>query len=131
MSIKAKQVAGVTTLVVAVVLVLSAYHLSTFSELLLAETRSRAVLLKGALFLIAGAIDHEAGVRDVTLLRGLRHAMPITAVAGGVAALSMAGVPLTLGFIAKDGAYEALLHGGEWLRWLLFLTVAPTPGPPG
>jgi len=79
---------------------------------------------KGALFLIAGAIDHESGVRDVTLLRGLRHAMPITAVAGGIAALSMAGVPLTLGFIAKDGAYEALLHGGEWLRWLLFLTVA-------
>ena len=24
----------------------------------------------------------------------------------------MAGVPLTLGFIGKDGAYEALLHGG-------------------
>ena len=59
---------------------------------------------KGALFLVAGAIDHETGVRDITRLRGLRRAMPLTALAAGIAALSMAGVPLTLGFIAKDGA---------------------------
>ena len=67
---------------------------------------------KGALFLVAGAIDHETGTRDITALAGLRRAMPLTAVAGGAAALSMAGVPLTLGFVGKDGAYEALLHGG-------------------
>ncbi len=68
---------------------------------------------KGALFLVAGTIDHETGTRDVTVLAGLRHAMPITTVAGGAAALSMAGVPLTLGFVGKDAAYEALLHGGS------------------
>ncbi len=78
---------------------------------------------KGALFLVAGAIDHETGIRDITRLRGLQSAMPVTAVAGGIAALSMAGVPLTLGFIAKDGAYEALLHDADWSRWLLILTV--------
>ena len=78
---------------------------------------------KGALFLVAGAIDHETGTRDVTVLAGLRRAMPITAVAGGAAALSMAGVPLTLGFLGKDGAYEALLDGGAWSVWLLALTV--------
>mgnify|MGYP006180918369 CR=1 FL=1 len=42
MSIKAKQVAGVTTLVVAIVAILSAYHLSTLSAFLLEETASRA-----------------------------------------------------------------------------------------
>jgi multicomponent Na+:H+ antiporter subunit A len=78
---------------------------------------------KGALFLVAGAIDHETGSRDITVLAGLRQAMPITAVAAGAAALSMAGVPLTLGFVAKDGAYEALLHAGGWSAWLLSLTV--------
>ena len=78
---------------------------------------------KGALFLVAGAIDHETGTRDITALAGLRRAMPMTAVAGGAAALSMAGVPLTLGFVGKDGAYEALLHGGGWSAWLLVLTV--------
>jgi multicomponent Na+:H+ antiporter subunit A len=78
---------------------------------------------KGALFLVAGAIDHETGTRDVTVLAGLGRAMPVTAFAGGTAALSMAGVPLTLGFVGKDGAYEALLHGDGWSAWLLALMV--------
>jgi multicomponent Na+:H+ antiporter subunit A len=78
---------------------------------------------KGALFLVAGAIDHETGTRDVSLLAGLRRAMPLTAAAGGTAALSMAGVPLTLGFVGKDGAYEALLHGTGHVPWLLVLLV--------
>jgi multicomponent Na+:H+ antiporter subunit A len=76
-------------------------------------------LYKGALFLIAGAIDHETGSRDITQLAGLARAMPRTAIAGGVAALSMAGVPLTLGFIAKDAAYESLLGGAPWSSWML------------
>ncbi|MDP3720169.1 MAG: Na+/H+ antiporter subunit B [Acidobacteriota bacterium] len=83
---------------------------------------------KGALFLVAGAIDHETGTRDITVLAGLRKSMPLTAMAGGAAALSMAGVPLMLGFVAKDGAYEALLHGGGGSVWLLALTVAASIG---
>jgi len=83
---------------------------------------------KGALFLVAGAIDHEAGTREITALRGLRKTMPLTAVAGGAAALSMAGVPLLFGFVAKDGAYLALLAGGEWSIWLLTLTVVASIG---
>ncbi len=80
---------------------------------------------KGALFLVAGAVDHETGTREVTALGGLRRAMPRTAIAGGLAALSMAGVPLTLGFVGKDAAYEALLHGGgTWFTALLALMVA-------
>jgi multicomponent Na+:H+ antiporter subunit A len=78
---------------------------------------------KGALFMVAGAIDHETGTRDVTTLAGLRRMMPMTAVAGVAAALSMVGVPLLFGFVAKDAAYEALVHGGGWARWLLALTV--------
>ena len=49
--------------------------------------------------------------------------MPITALAGGAAALSMAGVPLTLGFVGKDGAYEALLQAAGAFPWLLALMV--------
>jgi multicomponent Na+:H+ antiporter subunit A len=78
---------------------------------------------KGALFLVAGAIDHEVGTRDVSVLAGLRRTMPITALAGGAAALSMAGVPLTLGFVGKEGAYEALLHARDWFPWLLAVMV--------
>ena len=80
-------------------------------------------LYKGALFLVAGVIDHETGTRDISTLAGLRKTMPITALAGGAAALSMAGVPLTLGFVGKDGAYESLVHASVWFPWLLALIV--------
>ena len=78
---------------------------------------------KGALFLIAGAIEHEVGTRDISVLSGLRRTMPITALAGAGAAVSMAGVPLTLGFVGKDAAYEALLHASIGFPLLLVLMV--------
>jgi multicomponent Na+:H+ antiporter subunit A len=80
-------------------------------------------LYKGALFLLAGAIDHETNSRDITQLSGLGKAMPRSAIAGGLAALSMAGVPLTIGFVAKDAAYESLVGGGG-SSWLLIAIVA-------
>ncbi len=64
---------------------------------------------KGALFMVAGAIDHETGTRDVRALSGLRHGMPKTAVASGLAAASMMGLPLFFGFFGKELFYEA-----EW-----------------
>ncbi len=72
-------------------------------------------LYKGALFLVTGAIDHESGTRDITLLSGLRRAMPITATAAILAGLSMASLPPFLGFIGKELLYEATLesHGLE------------------
>lgn len=55
-------------------------------------------LFKGALFMVAGIIDHETGTRDVTKLGGLRKAMPITFAAALGAAISMAGLPPFLAF---------------------------------
>jgi multicomponent Na+:H+ antiporter subunit A len=72
-------------------------------------------LYKGALFLVAGAVDHEVGSRDVSLLGGLRRAMPITTAAAGLAALSMAGLPPALGFISKELFYETGLEFGAGL----------------
>ncbi len=75
-------------------------------------------LYKGALFMIAGAIDHETGTRNLEALGGLRHAMPITAVAAGLAVLSMAGLPPLLGFIGKELIYEAKVQAPS-LAWLI------------
>jgi signal transduction histidine kinase len=50
MSIKSRQVAGVTTLVVFIVAVLSAFHLATLARLSLAESQSRGDLLLHAIF---------------------------------------------------------------------------------
>lgn len=67
-------------------------------------------LYKGALFQVAGSIDHETGTRDIAGLGGLRAAMPITAAAGMLAAISMAGLPPMFGFIAKEVQYKANLE---------------------
>ena len=63
---------------------------------------------KGALFLVAGAVEHETGARDVAVLAGLRRAMPSTALAAGLAAASMAGIPLFVGFVAKEQLYDSI-----------------------
>jgi multicomponent Na+:H+ antiporter subunit A len=63
---------------------------------------------KGALFLVAGAVEHETGSRDVSTLAGLRRAMPTTALAAALAAASMAGIPLFAGFVAKEQLYESI-----------------------
>lgn len=73
-------------------------------------------LYKGAMFLVAGAVDHEAGTRDVTELSGLHRVMPVTAAAAGLAGLSMAGIPPLFGFLGKELVYEAGLHASSaWL----------------
>jgi multicomponent Na+:H+ antiporter subunit A len=59
-------------------------------------------LYKGALFMAAGNVDHEAGTRDLTKLGGLMRAMPITFAAAAVASVSMAGLPFGLGWVAKE-----------------------------
>jgi multicomponent Na+:H+ antiporter subunit A len=69
-------------------------------------------LFKACLFLTVGVIDHETGTRDLRVLSGLGRRMPVLAVSATVAAASMAAVPPLFGFIGKEAAYEAFLHGG-------------------
>jgi multicomponent Na+:H+ antiporter subunit A len=78
---------------------------------------------KGALFLVAGGVEHETGTRDATALGGLRGPMPKTAAAAMLAAASMAGIPLFFGFVAKEQLYGSIPHGGPWPTALLVATV--------
>ncbi|GED21326.1 putative monovalent cation/H+ antiporter subunit A [Halomonas halmophila] len=66
-------------------------------------------LYKGALFMVAGILDHATGTRDVTAMGGLRGAMPRTAAVACVAALSLAGLPPLLGFVGKELMLTSLL----------------------
>jgi multicomponent Na+:H+ antiporter subunit A len=90
-------------------------------------------LYKGALFLVAGSIDHATGTRDVTRLGGLRRALPFTGMAALLAAASMAGLPPLFGFIAKEDLFKAdyeapalpaLLTGLTMLSSLLLVAAA-------
>ncbi len=73
-------------------------------------------LFKAALFLTVGAIDHTYGTRDIRELSGLARQWPLLATAGVLAATSMAGLPVLLGFVAKEAAFESLLHPSSGLE---------------
>jgi multicomponent Na+:H+ antiporter subunit A len=76
-------------------------------------------LYKAALFMVAGNIDHETGTRDVTRVGGLRSLMPVTAIAGILAALSQAGAPPMFGFLGKEALYTAKLDIETLGLWLI------------
>ncbi|MEM8591349.1 MAG: proton-conducting transporter membrane subunit, partial [Pseudomonadota bacterium] len=67
-------------------------------------------LYKASLFLMIGCVDYGTGTREAGILGGLARAMPITATAAALAALSMAGLPPFVGFIAKELAYAGSLE---------------------
>lgn len=58
-------------------------------------------LMKGALFLAAGAVIHQTGLRELKDLKGLGKRMPLTMTAFTMAALSMIGIPPFVGFFSK------------------------------
>lgn len=118
----AKSILAYTTLGVLGVLTLLLGIGSTYAIKAMVVFLIGHALYKATLFMVVGSIDHETGTRDVTLLRGLRKLMPISAIAGGLAALSMSGLPPFFGFIGKELIYKAgvKLSGLE----LVFLVVA-------
>lgn len=79
-------------------------------------------LFKGALFMVAGIIDHETGTRDIRNLGGIGKAMPITLTAAILAAFSMGGLPPFAGFLAKEEIYAGLGFGSSWS--LIFTLIA-------
>lgn len=89
-------------------------------------------LYKATLFLVAGIIDHETGEKDVRKLGGLRKHLPITALGGGLAALSMIGLPPFFGFVAKETLFAAApstwLMAASVLGGAFFIAVAYLTG---
>jgi multicomponent Na+:H+ antiporter subunit A len=109
-------------------------QLGTFVGLLAYQDESAIVALvvailahalyKAPLFLVAGIIDHATGTRDMRRLANLRQALPFATTVGILAALSMAGIPLMFGFVAKELLIENSLHARETLGLLGTIGVA-------
>jgi multicomponent Na+:H+ antiporter subunit A len=57
-------------------------------------------------------VDHQTHTRDIRALGDYGPGWNGPRVAAVVAGASMAGVPLLFGFVAKESAYEAFVHGG-------------------
>lgn len=68
---------------------------------------------KGALFMVAGIVDHETGTRDIRKLGGLAALMPISFTFAIIGALSMAGLPPFNGFLSKEMFFTGVLHATE------------------
>jgi len=71
-------------------------------------------LMKGTLFMVAGAVLYATGKEDIADLKGLGRRMPLTMAAFTVAALSMVGVPLTVGFVSKWYIAVGSIEAGMW-----------------
>ncbi len=76
-------------------------------------------LFKGTLFLVVGIVEHETGTRDFRRLGRMPSSWNGVRVVTVAAAASMAGIPLTLGFLAKESAYDAFAHGAIGWSWLV------------
>lgn len=82
---------------------------------------------KAALFMIAGIIDHETGTRDLRKLSGIWQLLPFTGTLTMITAASMAGVPLTNGFLSKEMFFTELLanlSGGYVVLAAIIATLA-------
>lgn len=65
---------------------------------------------KGALFMMAGIVDHETGTRDIRRLGGLMAFMPITFSIALIGTFSMAGLPPFNGFLSKEMFFTGVLQ---------------------
>ncbi|SDF41209.1 multicomponent Na+:H+ antiporter subunit A [Lentzea fradiae] len=67
---------------------------------------------KSALFMTAGAVTSATGQDRLSELGGLGRRMPVLAVASGVAAATLAALPLTVGFFKDELFFKAALAHG-------------------
>ncbi|MBC8520431.1 MAG: monovalent cation/H+ antiporter subunit D family protein, partial [Methanomicrobia archaeon] len=72
-------------------------------------------LMKGCLFLVAGAFIYKAELWNITDFRGLGRKMPYTCAAFTLAAISMIGVPPSVGFVSKVYIIFASLDAGKFV----------------
>ena len=68
---------------------------------------------KAPLFIIAGAIMHVAGRKELHQLKGLIRTHPVLAVVALLAAYGLAGGPFTLSFTAKEAFLYQIVHAAH------------------
>lgn len=84
-------------------------------------------LFKASLFLVVGITDHRAGTRDLRKLSGLGREAPFLAGIAVLSTASMAGIPLTAGFVAKEAVLSTFLEdaaSGSTLGWIALIGIA-------
>ncbi len=73
------------------------------------------IIVKTALFLVAGLVDRRSGSARLSEVGGLIRTAPLIAVLFAVPALSLAGLPPFSGFLAKFALVDAGLSAHAWI----------------
>lgn len=81
-------------------------------------------VFKGLLFLNAGAVEYETGIRDMKRLGGLANLMPVTTSTSLSASMSISGIPPFNGFFSKLIIIIAAIQGGYYLFGILAVFVS-------
>ena len=83
-------------------------------------------IAKSALFMTAGAVTAATGESRLSHLGGLGRRMPVLAAASGVAAATLAAVPLTLGFFKDELFFGAARERGTLVGAMAVVAAALT-----
>lgn len=86
---------------------------------------------KALLFLSAGSVIHAVHTNDLSEMGGLWKPMKLTALAFGVGAAALSGLPLLSGFTSKDLVLEGLYKAAtapQPVLWLPFVACLVTVG---
>ena len=83
-------------------------------------------IAKSALFMTAGAITTATGEARLSHLGGLARPLPVLAIASGVAAATLAALPLTLGFFKDELFFAAAVEAGPFVQGMAVVAAALT-----
>src|SRR5690606_7524720 len=72
------------------------------------------MVIKPALFLIAGATEESTGTTDLTRMGGIIHHAPSLAYTFLLGGLALAGIPPRSGFVSKMTLFHAGFVGGHY-----------------
>jgi multicomponent Na+:H+ antiporter subunit A len=83
-------------------------------------------IAKSALFMTAGAVTVATGETRLSRLGGLARELPVVAVASGLAAATLAALPLTIGFFKDELFFAAARDAGPVLQVMAVMAAALT-----
>ena len=78
-------------------------------------------LIKGLLFLVAGAFLYATGTRDLNLLAGVGRKMRVSGILFTLATLAMIGTPLLNGFMSEMYIMRACIGAGAYILVALMI----------
>jgi multicomponent Na+:H+ antiporter subunit D len=79
-------------------------------------------VMKSCLFLVAGGVLAETGLKAIPRFSGLGRRMPFLMGGFAIAALSMVGIPPTAGFFSKFYILLGSLEAGDWVLAVIIVT---------